>query len=180
MFRHAYNKRLEDAPPKLPKCPSIVKPKLASFAVVQEGACLCLGQSISHLYHSLQCLRIIRRGMLRTMMSVMVLRLRIVTPSHWKWPAFNAAVALHLVRRRRLGRSARLRLLFKDGAIYSVMTILRTIFATNNLVNGLYTRLSNSLLNTLHSLMTFWLCSRTHAWVMQAKHILFIKQFQHW
>ncbi len=35
--------------------------------------------------------------------------------------------------------------LFKDGAIPSVTIILRTIFATNILVNGLYTRLSNPL-----------------------------------
>jgi hypothetical protein len=53
--------------------------------------------------------------------------------------AFNAAFALHLVGRRRLGRNARLRLLFKDGAIPSVTIILRTIFATSILVNGLYT-----------------------------------------
>jgi hypothetical protein len=132
-----------------------------SCAVVQEGARVCLGKLISHLYHSLQCSGNVRRGMLRTMMFVMVLRLRIVIPSRRKWPAFNVASALHLVERRRLGRSTRLRLLFKDGAIPSVTTILRTIFATSILVNELYTRLSNPLLSALHSLMMFRLRSRT-------------------
>ena len=61
MNMHAYNRRSEVAPPKLPKCPSVVEPKLSSCAVVQEGACTCLGQSISHLYCSLQCLGIVRR-----------------------------------------------------------------------------------------------------------------------
>jgi len=31
---------------------------------VQEGV-VCLGQSISHLYHSLQCLGIVRRGFVK-------------------------------------------------------------------------------------------------------------------
>ena len=61
----------------------------------------------------------------------------------------TARGALHLVGRRRLGRSARLRLLFKDGAIPSVTIILRIIFATI-LVNGLYTGLSNPLVSALH------------------------------
>jgi hypothetical protein len=87
--------------------------------------------------------------------------------------------ALHLVGRRRLGRSAKLRQLFKDGVIPSITIILRSIFATNILVNGFYTRLLNPLMRALHSSMTFRLCSITHVGVMQAKHILFIKQFQH-
>jgi hypothetical protein len=37
----------------LPKCPPAVAPKLMSCAMVQEGARVCLGKSISHLYHSL-------------------------------------------------------------------------------------------------------------------------------
>jgi hypothetical protein len=78
ILKHAYNRRSEVVPLKLPKSPPTVEPKLTSCAVVQEGACVCLGQSISHLCHSLQGSRIIRRGMLRTMTSVMVLRLRIV------------------------------------------------------------------------------------------------------
>jgi hypothetical protein len=41
--------------------------------MVQEGECVCLGQLISHLYHSLQFPGIVRWGMLRTMTSVMVL-----------------------------------------------------------------------------------------------------------
>jgi hypothetical protein len=47
-------------------------------------------------------------------------------------------------------------------------------FATNILVNGLYTKLLNPLLSALHSSMTFRLCSRTHAGVMHAKHIYFL------
>ena len=63
-----------------------------------------------------------------------------------------------------------------EPSIPSVMILLRTIFATNSLVNELYTRLSNPLLSALHSSMAFQSCSRTHAGVMQAKHLLFIKQ----
>ena len=37
---HAYNRRSEVVPPKLPKCPPTVEPKLSSCAVVQEGACV--------------------------------------------------------------------------------------------------------------------------------------------
>ena len=106
--KHAYIRRSEAMLPKLTKCMPTVSPKLMSCAMVQEGACVCLGQSISHLYRSLQCLGTVRWGMLRTMTSIMVLRLRIVTPSRWKRLSFNALSALHLVGRRTLGRNARL------------------------------------------------------------------------
>jgi hypothetical protein len=69
---------------KLPKYSPVVEPKLTSCAVVQEGACVCLGQSISHLYHSLQCTGTVSQGMSRTMTSVMVLTVCIVTPSRQK------------------------------------------------------------------------------------------------
>ncbi len=63
----------------------------------------------------------------------------------------------HLIEPGVEGRkvTSQLRLLFKDGAIPSITIILRTIFAINILVNGLYTRLSNPLLSMLRSSMTF-------------------------
>ncbi len=60
----------------------------------------------------------------------------------------------------KVGSKRKLWLLFKDGAIPSIRIILRTIFVTNILVNGLYTRLLNPLLNALHSSMTFRLHSK--------------------
>ena len=40
MAMHAYNRRLEATPPKLPKCLLVVVPKLTSCAVVQVGVCV--------------------------------------------------------------------------------------------------------------------------------------------
>ena len=44
---HVYNRRSEVAPPKLPKCPLVVEPKLTGCAVVQERACVCLEQYLT-------------------------------------------------------------------------------------------------------------------------------------
>jgi hypothetical protein len=61
MHMHAYNRRSGVASPKSSKCLSVVESKLTSCTVVQEGACVCLGQLISHLYRYLQCPGIVSR-----------------------------------------------------------------------------------------------------------------------
>ena len=109
---HAYNRRSEVASLKLPKCSPVVESKLTSCAVVQEGAWVCLGQSDLTLV-SLSAMTMNRSSGYVKDNDVRYGLMDIVTPSHQKWPAFNAAAALHLVGRRRLSWSARLQLLFK-------------------------------------------------------------------
>ena len=164
MGRHAYYRPTEDVPPKLTSC-----------AVVQEGACVCLGQSISHLYCSPMSGNRLA-GHVKDNDVRYSLKVAHRDPKSSKVTGLQCRCCIAFSREEKVGSKRKVATTVQ-GAIPSITIILKTIFATNTLDNALYTRFLNPLLSTLHSSTTFPLCSRTHAKVMHAKHILFITKF---
>jgi len=148
IIRPVQSRRSEAAPPKLPKWPIVGAPKLMSYvfggACVEGGLisaipccstsykrhCLLFYVILLHSTHSWVLIMLL--SMWRTMMSAWVWG---CPPERWmvgrRSLDYNVVFVLLLAARRRLARSARLRLLFRDGCAPSATTTLKVMLTAS-------------------------------------------------